>query len=749
MLSAGYINALAKIFRISRSYIDLYGTTRKADNNQIINVLKTIGITNLETDEDVRKVIQSVKEERYKNCLERVRVVYEKAADKLKIHFYIEESEIPEIIFWKLTFENGETEVGELKTRELRVRGVRNISRGSSNVRYVKFEFILNKHLPLGYHRFELKITGAFDQLIIVAPNQAYIPTSKPKYNGLNAQIYSLRSQNNWGIGEFSDLKPLIDALVLQDGDFLGLSPIHALSVNNLGAYSPYSPCSRQFLNVFNLDIEEIIKYQNCDEVFVKTRPVQMRINALRESELIDYQGVKALKLEVLKKLYENFLTEHIARNTKQSDEFGQFAGGLGTQLERYALYEALCEHFLKTNPNAYGWMNWGQEYQSPDSPAVQQFVFTHREEIDFYKYLQWHADRQLRDVANYAKQKKLEIGFYIDCAISAEKNSAEVWANHKFYATSASIGCPPDAYAPQGQNWGFAPPRPYEMAQEQCRNFIETLRSNMKYAGAIRIDHALSLYRLFWIPDGDDASQGLYIHYPFEDLLGILCLESVRHKCVVVGEDLGTVPEGFREKMEERGILSYKVFFFMKKWDDNFESAGAYNRLSFATGTTHDMMTLWGYWKELDLDERLKIGLLDEAGFEREKEVRRREKRALVDLLKGEGWLEEDVQCEGEMVAEGCSDVADGGSANDAHGLHGADEADEDVVDAGLPLDIFYAIQNFLLSTPSLLNSIPLEDLVGQEAQVNIPGVVDEYPCWKHKIPVSVEEVLESAKEE
>ena len=750
MLSAGYINALARIFQIKRSYIDLYGSTQIANNKQVLSVLKTIGLTKLETDEDAEEIIQHIKNERCKRRFKPVQVVYE--GEKIKIDFYLEESEVTEAIFWKLTLENGELEVGELKTQDLPEKGFRNVVGKESTARYVKFEFVLNKQLPLGYHKFTLKI-GADDlrdeagtllgQLIIIAPKQAYIPKTKRKYTGINAQLYSLRSKNNWGIGEFGDLKPLIDTLALQDGDFLGLSPIHAISINNLGAYSPYSPTSRRFLNVFNLNVEEIISYQGSSEELIKTPEIQSRIAGLRESKLIDYCGVKALKLEVFRELYHVFLAEHVLKKTELAHVFEEFAKRGGRQLECYATYEALCEYFLAQDETAYGWTSWGDEYKSPDCAAVQEFAMLHHREVDFYKYLQWHADRQLQNVTDYAQQKGLEIGFYIDCAISTDKNSADVWANKRLYAVSASIGCPPDAYAPQGQNWGFPPPKLHAMAEEQYRNFIETLRSNMKYGGAIRIDHALSLYRLFWIPDEAGADNGLYIHYPFEDLLGILCLESTRHKCIVVGEDLGTIPGGFREKMAERCILSYSVFFFMKRWDGSFENADAYKFLSYVTGTTHDMMTLWGFWKEIDLDERLKIGLLNEVTFKQEKENRKKEKQMLVKLLRETGFLPPEVEREDSVGATG-----DGRphTTTISDGRPGTVAPTDD--QQSLPLEIFEAIQNFLLSTPALLNAVPLEDLVAQEEQVNIPGVVDEYPCWKHKIPVNVEDVLEAARE-
>ncbi|MDR2337209.1 MAG: 4-alpha-glucanotransferase [Deltaproteobacteria bacterium] len=728
-----YFKLLARIFGITHSYTDLWGIKRQCQPEQIKNILNAMGLQ-VQNLTDAKEIIRNLKKEKYQRILAPVRVISE-TEENIEINCYLSEDKLNATIFWQLTYENGEIEIGEIQPTDLTAKGFRIFSAK----RYFKFKLVLNKKLPLGYHKFNLKFSNSESpqHLIIVTPNTCYLPTEKKKYNGLSVQLYSLRSATNWGIGEFLDLKPLINALALQDGDFIGLSPIHAISINNLDYICPYSPHSRKQLNVFNINLDEVAEYQKATEIqaLIQTPEISEQINRLRNSELIDYPQVKILKLKIFKELYNNFLTQHFMYNTEPAQEFESFITSGGLTLERYALYEALTEHFITLNPELRGWCSWSSEYQAPETETVVNFAKTHRREIDFYKYLQWQAQRQLTNVQTYSKEKGLSLGFYIDQALSADRNGSDIWAEHKMYALGASIGCPPDAYAPQGQNWGFPPVTPSAMFQNQYQTFIETLRVNMQYAGAIRIDHALSLYRLFWIPNGQGADSGLYLKYQFEDLLRILCLESMRNKCIVVCEDLGTVPDGFRKKMEEKKMLSYKVLFFMKKWDGGFEENNAYPFLSLVTGTTHDMMTLWGYWLEVDLDERLRLGWLNEESFKTEKENRKQEKLALIKLLQDNKFLEKDFNLEAGEVDEYVSFNL---------------EETKSVIDAiQLPVEIFDAIQHFLLATPALLNVLPLEDLTGQTAQVNIPGIVDEYPCWRNKIPLNVEDILEAAEEE
>jgi 4-alpha-glucanotransferase len=729
-----YFNLLVRIFGISRSYTDLWGIERRCPPEQIQNILNAMGLP-LKSIADAKDVVHNLKKEKYQRVLDPVQVISE-TEQTVKINFYLDEEQLHSSIFWQLTYENGEIAVGEIQPADLKIKGFRTFNAK----RYFKFVLLLNKKLPPGYHKFNFKLNNSESQthLIIVAPDKCYLPTEKNKYNGLSVQLYSLRSTTNWGIGEFLDLKPLIDALVLQDGDFIGLSPLHAISINNSDYICPYSPHSRKQLNVFNINLDEVAEYQNAAEIqeLIQTPEIVEQITKLRNSELVDYPGVKNLKLKIFKNLYDNFLSQHFVNNTKPAQEFENFIVDSGATLERYALYEALSEYFIAQDPELRGWCSWGMEYQTPETEVVCNFAKTHRREIDFYKYLQWHAQRQLTNVQNYSKDKGLKLGFYIDNALSADKNGADIWAEHDMYALGASIGCPPDAYAPQGQNWGFPPITPLAMLQNQYQTFIETLRTNMQYAGVIRIDHALSLYRLFWIPNGLGADSGLYVKYQFEDLLRILCLESVRNKCVIVCEDLGTVPNGFREKMLEKNMLSYKVLFFMKNWDGSFEQNNAYPFLSLVTGTTHDMMTLWGYWCETDLDERLRLGWLNEESFKTEKQNRKQEKLNLISLLQNGGFLDSNFKLET--------------NTEETYISFELEESSTTAIDSTqLPVEVFLAIQNFLLSTPALLNVLPLEDLTQQTAQVNIPGIVDEYPCWRNKIPVTVEDVLDAAGEE
>ncbi|MCX8018233.1 MAG: 4-alpha-glucanotransferase, partial [Rhodocyclaceae bacterium] len=439
---------------------------------------------------------------------------------------------------WKITREDGTTAEGWLDA-------------------HARLE--LPAQTALGYHRLELT-QGALRHAmpLIVVPARCHQPegfAAGQRGWGLAVQLYGLRSERNWGIGDFGDLARLIDWVGRAGGAAVGVNPLHALFPDHPAHISPYSPSHRGFVNVLYLDVEALPELATCEPAQrrLASADFQARLSALRAAPTVDYPGVAAAKFELLELLFAHFR----ARGGERAQAFAQWRAAAGEPLERFARYCALQAHF-RASEDAWGWPAWPPAYRDPDSPAIAQFARQHAETITWHAWLQWLADGQLRAIAAQAQALGMAVGLYEDLAIGANPGGAEIWANQPAFADGAHAGAPPDEINLMGQDWGLPPFVPQRLREAAYAPFIAILRANMKHAGALRIDHVMGLMRLFWVPANQPASEGAYVHYPFEDLLGLVALESQRNACLVIGEDLGTVPEGFRERLFDAGVLSY-----------------------------------------------------------------------------------------------------------------------------------------------------------------------------------------------
>jgi 4-alpha-glucanotransferase len=422
----------------------------------------------------------------------------------------------------------------------------------------------LGKGLPCGYHQLTVDPGGAATALI-VAPERCWLPSGVAEGRrmwGIAIQLYLLCSASNWGLGDFSDLRALVDLAVAHGADVIGLNPLHAMFSDDPEHASPYAPASRLLLNILNIDVTAVpeLRHSPQTQAMIGAPAFQERLQASRAQHLVDYAGVTKLKLAALEVLFATFRS---APDGPRVQAFEAFRRRRGEVLERNCLFQGLRGHFAHQSPAAADWHNWPEEYRNPDSPAVARFAEEHRQQIDFLIWLQWIADEQLGAASAAAREGGMEVGLYRDLAVGADRAGAETWADAAAVVSGAQVGCPPDIYNPAGQNWGLPPFHPRALREEGYRSFIELVRANMRHAGGLRIDHVMGLQHLYWIPDGEPASSGAYVQYPTDDLVGILALESQRHRCLVVGEDLGTVPEGFRERMAAANILSYRVLFF------------------------------------------------------------------------------------------------------------------------------------------------------------------------------------------
>ena len=506
--------------------------------------------------------------------------------------------------------------------------------------------------LAPGYHRVTVyrgESKRCATQLVI-APSRCHLPPvveGGGRVWGWAVQVYALRSRRNWGMGDFTDLENLVRLASRHGAGFVGLNPLHALHPDNPAHASPYSPSSRRFLDVFYIDVEAVAEFAEATAVRrqVASRAFQERLAELRAAELVDYVGVAAAKLPVLEKLYVHFRRKNLSPSPRSRGRRGDSGDGIdpsralaaeggeaddattargaafrefqrsgGLALRRYALYEALQEHFRRLDSNTSGWTQWPEAYRDPGSRAVIEFARDHAERVEFFEYLQWLADLQLAHAQAVARECGMGVGLYCDLAVSVDLGGADVWAECDLYACEASAGCPPDDFNLRGQDWGLPPMLPDALRERGYAPFIAVLRANMRRAGALRIDHVMGLARLFWVPRGGTPEAGGYVAYPFEDLLGIVALESRRSGCMVIGEDLGTVPDEVREGMARKGVLSYRVLYFSRRHTDGYGDIyvppNEFPADALVTATTHDLATLAGFWEGIDLDIRARLDL-------------------------------------------------------------------------------------------------------------------------------------------
>ena len=573
-------------------------------------------------------------------------------------------------------------------------------------------------HLPdtgaTGYHRLEVLQDGALlaSTTVIVCPRTSHQPDGLTRTWGLAVQVYALRSGNDWGLGDYADLIPAVDWAADAGAGLLGLNPLHALYPHNPHHCSPYSPSSRQFLNVLHIGVTALPEFAECPaaQAAVADPAFQTRLEALRQASLVDYAGVAALKYPVLGILYRHFCDHHLAKDTPLARRFRAFQDEGGEELRQFALYHALQEHFHALDAAIWGWPAWPEAYRCHDAPEVQAFAAANGERVEWQQWLQWLADRQLAASAERCRERGLAIGLYQDLAVGVDKGGAETWVHQDLYALEARVGCPPDDFNPRGQDWGLPPWIPQRLRAAAYAPYIAMLRANMKYAGALRVDHVMGLMRLYWIPPGMKGDAGAYVNYPFEDLLGILNLESQRNRCLIVGEDLGTVPDEVRHHLREAGVLSYKLFYFERQQDGHFFPSDWFPEQALVAASTHDLPTLAGFWLGKDIDNRTALNLYPRPEM-REQQLRDRiddRARLLADLAR-EGLLPDGVS------------------------------QDPDATPALTPA-LIRAIHVHLARSRTRLALVQVEDMLGQVEQANLPGTVDEHPNWRCRYALAIE---------
>ena len=567
--------------------------------------------------------------------------------------------------------------------------------------------------LACGYYTLSAETGGKCCLVrLIVAPESVYQPkllANGGRMNGLTMHLYSLRSERNWGIGDFTDLLNLMKYAAEKKLDFVGINPLHALFTSKPAFASPYSPSSREWLNLIYLDVEKVGAFTYNEQLknWLAQPKIRQRIAALRITETVTYTAVWACKRDALHMAFNAFEQDTCEAAENERAAFEAFVLEKGKALQGFGLFEALDQYYSR--PGQVGWQSWPSEFHQPDGEAVEKFARSHEREIRFYMWLQWLCAEQLREVNQAAVEYGVKLGIYGDLAVGVARGSADTWLNRQDYCMDLSVGAPPDPLGPTGQNWDLPPLNPLMLKHTGYEKFAHLLRENMRLYGVLRIDHVMALCRLWWVLNGKTADFGAYVHYDAEVMFAILALESRRNRCVIIGEDLGTVPDQARHLLNRYQVFSYKVMYFSKGWN-GFQLPEEYPEQAITVISTHDVAPLAGYWTGKDLDTMFKLGTLpDAAAFQTALDEREHDKADLLDKLKETGCLGADVQ----MPAK----------------------ADETLLEA---------LHKYGALSRSKLYAVQLENLLGVIDNLNVPGVTEGYPNWAQKMPVSLEDFLQ-----
>jgi 4-alpha-glucanotransferase len=534
--------------------------------------------------------------------------------------------------------------------------------------------------LPVGSYRLHLTDASLLSEEVpfIVAPPQAFGGDFDRSWI-LAVQLYGVRSSRNWGMGDFTDLEGLIELAAGLGAGGVGLNPLHVLFDDRPADCSPYSPNSRLFLNALYIDVEKLAEYS--PSVFPDSGDAIAR---LRESDIVDYVAVAQLKWRALRSAFAAF---KVGPKTARRAAFTRFRAERGSLLSRFACFEVL-RHTFKAP-----WWEWPEEWQHPDDTQCAKLrAGPEAAEIEFIEFVQWVADQQLQSCRDLAARRGMKVGLYLDVAVGVQSDGFDAWNEQVAISRHLAVGAPPDPLNTAGQNWGLAGFNAAGLEMQSFEPFRDMLAASMRHAGAIRLDHVLGLKRLYLVPHGFSARNGVYVQMPFEALLAVTAQESVKHRCVVIGEDLGTVPEGFREQMAEWAIWSYLVMMFERDDRGSFRGVDHYAANALVTFNTHDLSTYagWRCFSDLALKRSLGIdpGESDDARWHA--------LAMLTDVLRH-------------------------------HAIDGHD---------------LYAVVKFLAQTRSRLLAISLEDLLGVIDQPNIPGTVDEHPNWRRRLPLAIDEM-------
>ncbi len=707
------VHELAHRYGIASSYTDGVGSTRHLSPETLLSILNSMGVQAESTDSIVRS-LNEVCASSWQQLIDEVLVIAEGTfRPSIVVSMPVGSPVLEDVsLSWTITNENQETQSFFQSGKGLHVDEETVIG----GIHYVRVLLPLQATLVLGYYWLFLTVTTTNQSidaktLIIVSPLRCHTPRSRSRSFGVSLQLYNLRTNQNWGIGDFRDLK----AFLRWSGKNLGATTVGVspLQDTTTGVSSPYSPSSRLFFNPLYLDIEAISEFRStpsCQRRFHSKR-FQKTLHDLRTSGLVQYERVRSVKTQMLENLYRAFKQQHVKHKTSRFRTFERYCLARGEYLKRYCLFQVLSERI-----GSPVWRYWPEEYRNPHSQKVVELVHARQDRLRYFQYVQWQCELQLGGINRMAKRLNLACQLYHDLPVGVHPDGADAWIFQEELASGITLGAPPDSFNLQGQNWGLMAPVPWKMRKAGYRFFIETLRRNMKYGGMLRIDHALGLFRLFIIPEGLPGDAGTYVKTPVDEVLAILALESVRYQVMVVGEDLGAITPEIRGRLTKAGLLSYRLMPFEKTQTGKFRTPKQYPEQAIVSFTTHDLPTFIGYWAGRDIETKAQASLYrTEEQIEQDWDARMKDRLAFIHALVKEGLLSKQTLTRIPLQA---------------------------------PYAFVKAAYAYLARTPCRILMIPLEDLLGEFEAPNLPGAsTDAYPSWQLRLNRSLQAFRQDAR--
>jgi 4-alpha-glucanotransferase len=727
------LNELSNLCGIIPEYCDTFGVCHEAPPGTKKAILNAMGLRT-ETVDSLVMEISKKQRQKWNTFLSPVMVILvtEQPAD-ITLHIPVRQGDENSISFQcALSDEDGHRDLFSFGYDEIEILERETID----EVPHMKIAITLDVIKKMGYYDLDvLYISAGFGMAgyakLIIAPESCYIPDhfesleiddegypqrrEKSRIWGLCLNLYAISSERNWGIGDFTDLTAIGEWAAGLGSGFIGINPLHCIPNRQPAGVSPYSPLSRLYKNFAYLDIESIPEVLASGEAhaIIQWASLQKIITSLRASETVDYEKISAIKAEVLQRAFEYFYDHHYLNNTPRASDFRRYASSEAQILDDFALYSALRQK-MKDEKKSGSWREWTQEFRDIKSEQLKGFMEENEKNILFYKYVQWVIEEQHEEVCKRFRQLGMPVGLYQDLAVGSSDDGFDAWYARDLIAGGIDVGAPPDDFNLPGQNWGFPPMIPEKMTSSGYDFLIQTIRKNMRHAGALRIDHALGMFRQFWIPGGTNPVDGAYVQYPSEDMLRIIALESARNSTIVIAEDLGSVGEDVRETLLRFRMLSYKLLCFERNYPaPSFRIPERYSDLALSSVTTHDLPTLYGYWASRDIEAKTSLGLYTNEELRlRQIAERERDKKLLLQALKAEDLLPDSFDTDPSSIQQMISTLC-------------------------------LTIYEYLARTPSKLLAVSLDDFIGTLDQQNMPGTVDSYPNWIQKMPASIEKIM------
>lgn len=677
MVVEATLGELAKAYGVATEYTDQIGELKQVPEVTIRKVLEAMGVSAKNTTA-CKASLRELKREHWRSVLPPSLVFRRTSGGDAEVwETWVHTPRDSAIRLW-VELEDGGRRFDVARTN----RPVKTESLDGHTID--EHTFRIPRDLPLGWHTLVAEDKrGTASCVLVVTPERLeleQLSTSRQQW-GVAMQLYSVRSRRSWGIGDLDDLQELASWFGREHrADFILVNPLHASAPTAGQEPSPYLPVTRSFVNPIYARVEAIPEYTYlpAEQMARIAADVQTALPGLNHSAELDRDSSWALKRQVLQAVFG------IEREPGRQSAYERFRKTLGTDLDRFALWCALCDEF---GPE---WNEWPADYQHPDNEAVAKFTEDRADTVEFFRWLQWIVDEQMADAQRSALEAGMSIGVMNDLAVGVHKYGADTWTDPQRMARGVTVGAPPDSFNQVGQNWSQPPMRPDYAAATGYAAYRDMLRALLRHSGGLRIDHVLGLFRLWWIPEGDLPSKGTYVRYDHHAMVNILVLEAQRAGAVIVGEDLGTVEPWVRSFLAERGILGTTILWFERDGDEPI-APQKWRADVMSAVTVHDLPPTLGYLAGTHVELRNKLGLLT-----RDVEVERAEHQ--VEIAAWRALLEREG-----LVRKG-----------------GTDE------------EVLIGLHRLVTWTPSRLLAVSLVDMVGDRRTQNQPGTKDEYSNWR-----------------